>query len=523
MEQLRAWWQNLPSERKWVVAVIAGAGIGALLLAFALLGRQGNWLTLYSRLSPDDLAAASAELARVGIPYEVVEANGALRVPPEKAAQARMVLAQVGLPKTGAFSVAGFELLDQTSFATSDFLQHTNYLRALQGELARSIATLEPIAHARVHLNLPQPTVFEEQQQEPSASVVVSLRPKRSLSPAQTKAIVFLVAQAIEGLKPENIVVVDTQGNLLWEQGTAEDGLAGVSGYLQLRWQTERMIEQQLQNFLDRTLGVGKVSVKVSAEVETEKRQSESETYLPLEGTTQGVPLTQSETNETYQAQGLPNGGVAGAASNLQPAPPTPVALLGGSYTKTERKTEYRVSRRIERIEHLPGSVKRLSVSVLVPKEMSSAEQAALRQAISAAVGVDTGRGDTVVVVPVRAERALAGAPEISKERGRGLRAPKLSWWWLAAAIPVLLLTTIPFVAWRRWRRAIPPAPSLPEGTKAPPSLRPSEARPAEEGASEESAPVEKLRELARREPERLADLMRAWMTEGSTSEVFPR
>ncbi len=513
MEQLRAWWQNLPSERKGVVAVIAGVIVGALLLAFALLGRGGNWLTLYSHLSPDDLAAASTELARAGVPYEVAEANGALRVPPEKAAQARMVLAQAGLPRTGAFSVAGFELLDQTSFATSDFLQRTNYLRALQGELARSIATLEPVAHARVHLNLPQPTVFEEQKQEPSASVVVSLKPKRSLSPAQTKAIVFLVAQAIEGLKPENVVVLDTQGRLLWVQGTAEDGLAGLSGYLQLRWQTERMIEQQLQTFLDRTLGIGKVLVKVSAEVEAEKRQSESEIYLPADGTTRGVPLTQSEANETYQAQGLPNGGAAGAASNLQLAPPTPVALLGGNYTKTERRTEYRVSRRIERIEHLPGSVKRLSVSVLVPKDMTATEQANLRQAISAAVGIDTGRGDTVVVVPVRAERALAGAPEPSKERGRAPAAPKFSWWWLAAAsILVLLLTAVPFVAWRLRRRAVPPAPPLPEETEAP------TPRPAEEGV-----PVEKLRELARREPERVADLMRTWMTEGTTSEAFPR
>ena len=145
---------------------LGGAGVIGLVLAISLLGRQEAWVTLYSHLSPDDLTAASVELSRVGVPYQTRSEDGALLVPSEKVAVARMTLAQAGLPKTGAFAVKGFELLDQASLATSDFLQRTNYWRALQGELARSIATLEPIANARVHLNLPQPTVFEERQKE---------------------------------------------------------------------------------------------------------------------------------------------------------------------------------------------------------------------------------------------------------------------------------------------------------------------------------------------------------------------
>jgi len=177
MERLRAWWANLTPKQKRIVVGAGGAGIGILLVLLTLFGHQEGYVTLYSRLSPEDLAAASVELSRLGLPHQVAESEGAIKVPAGKVAQARMALAQVGLPRSGAFTVAGFELLDKTSFAASDFLQRTNYWRALQGELARSIQTLDPIASARVHLTLPQPTVFEERQKEPSASVVVALKP----------------------------------------------------------------------------------------------------------------------------------------------------------------------------------------------------------------------------------------------------------------------------------------------------------------------------------------------------------
>lgn len=177
MERLTTWWASLTPERKRVVVVAAAVGAAILLLAMVLLGRQESFVTLYSRLSPEDLTAASVELSRLGIQHQVVESEGAIKVPADKIAQARMALAQAGLPRSGAFAVAGFELLDKTSFAASDFVQRANYLRALQGELARSIMTLDPIASARVHLNLPEQTVFEEHREEPSASVVLFLKP----------------------------------------------------------------------------------------------------------------------------------------------------------------------------------------------------------------------------------------------------------------------------------------------------------------------------------------------------------
>lgn len=509
MERFATWWSNLTPERKRVVVVATGIAAAIVILSLVLLRQQEGFVTLYSKLSPEDLAAASVELSRFGLAHQVVENEGAIKVSADKVAQARMILAQAGLPRSGAFTIAGFELLDKTSFATSDFVQRTNYLRALQGELARSIMTLDPIASARVHLNLPEQTVFEERNEEPSASVVLALKPGRILSPEQTRAIAFLVSQAIEGLEPEKVVIVDTKGTLLWTGDLPSNGFGRANEYLGMRWEIERAIEQRLQNLLDRTIEPGRASVQVSVELDTNKRESESEIYMPADNSSQGIPVTHEETRETYQAQGAPATGVAGTASNLQLIPPTPVTLLGGNYTKTERKMEYRVSRRVERIEQLPGSVKRVSVAVLVKGNLTAAEQASLRQAVIAAVGLDMSRGDTVAVVPVRAEKTTV--PQT--ERRRAQQAQKLPWYWLAA-VPVLLLVAASLlVAWRRRRQKAPAAPSLSsevteEAEESPPQPVP-----------ETPHPFEQLREFAKTSPDRLADLIRSWLMEDKMRE----
>jgi len=514
VERLTSWWSNLTPEQKRVAVVAVGAAAAVILLSLVLLGRQEGFVTLYSKLSPEDLAAASVELNRLGLPHQIVESEGAIKVPSDKVAQARMALAQAGLPRSGAFTVAGFELLDKTSFATSDFVQRANYLRALQGELARSIMTLDPIASARVHLNLPEQTVFEEKREEPSASVVVALKPGRNLSPEQTRAIAFLVSQAIEGLKPENVVIVDTKGTLLWTGDLSPNGFSRASEYLGMRWEIERAIERRLQSLLDRTIGPGRASVQVSVELDTNKRESESEIYMPADNSNQGLPVTHEEVQETYQAQGAPAvAGAAGSASNLQLIPPTPVTLLGGNYTKTERKMEYRVSRKIERVEQLPGSVKRVSVAVLVKGDLTAAEQASLRQAVIAAVGLDMSRGDTVAVVPVRAEKTTV--PQI--ERRRATQAPKFPWYWLAAVPVLLLLAASLLVAWRRRRQKAPAAPSFPsEVGEVPEAEREELAQPP---APETPHPLERLREFAKASPDRVADLIRSWLMEDRMRE----
>jgi flagellar M-ring protein FliF len=283
-----------------------------------------------------------------------------------------------------------------------------------------------------------------------------------------------------------------------------------------MRWEIERAIEQRLQSLLDRTLGHGRASVQVSVELDTNKRESESEIYMPAGNSPQGIPVSHEEKQETYQAQGAPVAAPAGTASNLQLVPPTPVTLLGGNYTRTERKMEYRVSRRIERVEQLPGTVKRVSVAVLVKGELSPSEQTALRQAVMAAVGLDTSRGDTVAVVPVRFERTTVPQP---LERRGAPKAPRFSWYWLAAVPVLLLIAASLLVAWRRRRRGAPVAPSLPTEVPEAPEIPEQPASRPTPPVPEEVRSLERLREFVRSSPDRVADLIRSWLAEDGTRE----
>lgn len=505
MEWLRDWWRRLSVSQRRALLIAGGSGFIAFFVLSYLVTRREGQVVLYRHLTPEDLAASSAELSRAGIPHETREERGILLVPEGMVAHARMVLAEAGLPRTGTFPVPGFELFDRTSLMTSDFLQRTQYLRALQGELARSIMTLTPISHVRVHLTVPEPTIFEEQRQPATASVIIALKPGRLLSPSQVKAIVFLVARSVEGLRPENIVIVDTKGQLLWS-GEEGDflGLETAGAYLRLRWQVERALKQRLQRLLDETLGVGKAVAQVSVELETEKRESQSESFLPQNGQGQGVAVRERIVTESYQAKGQsPAQGVAGTTSNLQLLPPpSPPLLLGGNYTKQIQEREYRLSRKVERMEKVPGAIKRLSVSVLVKKDLSEKERGALEKAIASAVGIDPRRGDTVTLVAFRPR-------EVVKPKKRPLvkgDAPAVPFWsWFAVPLLSGLLLLSLLVAWRRRRAASPPPPQ--------PEL------PRPEVAPKRGELIESVRKIAREEPEKVAELVRAWLTQDGGGE----
>jgi flagellar M-ring protein FliF len=177
---------------------------------------------------------------------------------------------------------------------------------------------------------------------------------------------------------------------------------------------------------------------------------------------------------------------------------------------------EYRVSRRIERVEQLPGTVKRVSVAVLVKGELSPSEQTALRQAVMAAVGLDTSRGDTVAVVPVRFERTTVPQP---LERRGAPKAPRFSWYWLAAVPVLLLIAASLLVAWRRRRRGAPVAPSLPTEVPEAPEIPEQPVSPPTPPVPEEVRSLERLREFVRSSPDRVADLIRSWLTEDGARE----
>ena len=286
----------------------------------------------------------------------------------------------------------------------TDFGERLNYQRALQGELARTIAHLDSVEEARVHIALPAERLYTSEQKAPTSSVVLKLQGSQRLDAAQVRSIVHLVSGAVEGLAPESVAVLDTRGRLLSnpdDSGPGGTGLAAASNQLQLRREYERGIEAAVQSMLDGVLGPGKSVVRASAELVFESVERERETYEPAaEGN--GVLESRREFRETYR--GLGEGaavGVPGVTSNTgSSGSKVSVTRKPGAdeYEQSEVTAQYLVSRQRERRVQPPGQVKQLSLSVFIDKEADLGEVEDLSGAVAAAAGIDPARGDVVVI-----------------------------------------------------------------------------------------------------------------------------
>ncbi len=398
---------------KWQRYVVAGAAIAAFvaLLSIAFLHKGEDFGVLYSNLSSKDAAEIVKQLQAKGIPYRLEKGGKTILVPKDKVYSLRLEFAAQGLPKGG---VVGFEIFDKTNIGMTEFLEHVNYVRALQGELARTIMQLEPIQDARVLLVIPKKSVFLEEQQPPKATVVVKLKPDVDLKPDQIKAIVHLVASAVEGLKPENITVVDTKGRdltALLEKEKEDLGKVALDR-LEYRKKLERMYEKKILSMLTKALGPGKAVAKVTVELDYSKIEKLKEIYDPEN-------VVRSEQQVEEQAQGkIPGaGGIPGVESNLGPAQ----QILSGqsvNYSRKKITRNYEISKTTEKIQIPPGVIKRITASVTVDgyyekvkkgkkevevyKPLSQQELESIRKLVMAAIGYNKKRGDIVEVVNLR-------------------------------------------------------------------------------------------------------------------------
>jgi flagellar M-ring protein FliF len=403
LEPLRVIWASLG---RWTRIAIAGGAVAIALamIVFIASAARPSYAVAFSRLSEEDAGAIVAKLKEGRIPYRVTPA-GAIEVPRERVQEVRMQLAAAGLPRGGN---VGFELFNQNSFGITDFMQKLNYQRALEGELARTIQKLEPVDQARVHLALPQPSLFTDNQREPTASVVVRLKPGRKLERAQVQSIVHLLSRSVEGLKPQNVTVVDAEGTLLSGDDQPEQAVARLTaGQLEAKRTYESELEKNVQAMLDRVLGPGKASVRVNATMAWDQVETSSETYSPANRPPQ--VRSSRELSERVLTTAQP-GGVPGTDANI---PPTqePVAAPGqnrGPFERRETTTNYELSKTVEKTIKAPGAVQRLSVAVVldsaVPIEQAQVE--ALTNLVAAAVGVDQSRGDVVSVAAMPFNRA---------------------------------------------------------------------------------------------------------------------
>ncbi|MCK5071757.1 MAG: flagellar M-ring protein FliF [Desulfocapsa sp.] len=368
-----------------------------------LQGRTADFQLLYANLEQKDAAAVVSWLKGEKIDYQLKNNGKNIWIAANKLYETRLELSASNLPSGGG---VGFEVFDKQSFALTDFVQKVNYTRALQGELARTITSLKPVEATRVHLALPEKRLFKNQQKDAKASIILTLSKDSALSNDQVQGIIHLVSGSVEGLKSENISVIDSFGKIL--EGTAKpDDEERFSVEMMVFQQSlERRMEKRAQDLLDKTMGYGQAMVRITANLDFAKVEKTEELFDGEE------PVIRSEqvSNENNGSSGA--GGIPGVESNLQG---NAGGLAGGGSpsNKSTRTTNFEISKTISKTINPTGTIKSLSVSVLLadkvipPKDEESEptsetrnekELKAIEAMISSALGLDVKRGDNINV-----------------------------------------------------------------------------------------------------------------------------
>ena len=390
-----------------MVGLVAAAG-----LAWATLASAPQ-KTLFSGLADADKAAVVQSLEQANIPAHIDDGTGAVTVDEDDYSRARMLLASQGLPKAAP---GGYAILDQLPMGVSRAVEGERLRQARESELSRSIQEIDAVTEARVHLAMPEATVFVRDKAAPSASVIVKLGAGRTLSDAQVASIVNLVASSVPGMKPDAVTIVDQAGALLTRPGGRDAGGMATDERLDVQNRVEDKYRQQLQQLLTPLMGAGNFSAEVQADVNLDETQATRESYDK-----QGSLRAETGNWTGNQATAATPGGIPGALSNTpppastlqQPTPavgasgsPQPVA--GGAAPDPQKQSDtyqraYDLGREVSVTRAAPGSVKRLSVAVVLREpEKGRRTQMEINQVtelVKSAVGFDAARQDQVTVI----------------------------------------------------------------------------------------------------------------------------
>ena len=409
-EQLRQLWAQLDLRQRVVLGAVA-IGTLTVLVAMGIWASRPSYEVLYSGLSAADSGAALEHLRSEKIDYRLTNGGATIEVPRESVHEARLDLARKGLPQGGT---VGFEIFDQSGLPGTDFVNKISHLRALQGELTRTIEELREVQWARVHLVIPQPALFVEEETPPTASVVLGVLAGSRLPGAEVRAITHLVGSAVDRLDPGHVTVLDSNGNLLAPgQGDAEGAHPATltTAQLQAQRSLQEDLRRRVQTMLDHTLGPGRSIVRVWAELDFDTEETTNETVeAPVSG--EGMASRRETSEETYEGQGRGPAGTPGVSANLMEALTTTEGEAG-SFTSTQETVEYEHSRRLETRRKAPGTIKRISVAVIVDEDLSGVDLTVLEELVAAAAGVDELRDDTVTVQSMKLEALTLAEKEM--------------------------------------------------------------------------------------------------------------
>lgn len=402
---LTALWAKLSTlKRVGLVSTLALTLAGILFASVRPTSTAGDAI-LFAGLLPEDAATVVAELKTNKVPYHLEQNGATIMVPEDRVHELRLGMASLGVPRGGS---VGFEVFDKQAFGTTSFVEKLNYQRAVSGELARSISTLAAVERARVHVAVPERSLYSKSDDPPSASVVLKLRPGRELTRGQVQGIVHLVSSSIERLKPEAITIVDEQGNALWSGEDLTDGKDD-------QHELERRLAKRISDITERIVGPGRCVVSVTSELDhsyTERTEEQFDKEA-------AAIRSESKTEEEVRTDAKSPGGVAGVQGNLPGAPlngsDPGAAAQGPGKKKLSETRNFELGHVVSRTLGPKVQLRRLHVAILVdgiPEEAAPglSESSTRTAAVADAKPVATG---------TRADARIAAAKEIKKFRVR--------------------------------------------------------------------------------------------------------
>lgn len=379
------------------------------MFVMALWVQAPDFRLLYANMAEKDAAAIIEELKTRNIPYELGAGGTTIRIPSDKVHEIRIQLAAQGLPEG---SEVGLEIFEKTALGMTEFVQKLNFQRALQGELTRTIKSLESVEQVRVHLVIPEESLFLREKPQGKASVTLKIKAGRQLSESQIQGIAHVIASSVKGIPPGNVTIVDLKGNILsGAKGASQDTMMTSTNF-KFKRRLEIQLEASIKKMLEDALGTGKVIARVSAELSFDKISRTEEIYDP---DSQVVRSEQRSNESTVGA--VPPGGVPGVQA-LLPTGDTASGSAGSSAKRNKEKQtlNYEINKVVRNVVKPTGEILKLSVAVLIDGTMDENDEFQPRSAeditlyediIKSAVGFDEERGDQVKVEAVQFDRSF--------------------------------------------------------------------------------------------------------------------
>jgi flagellar M-ring protein FliF len=457
-KQLKDFYTSLTPVKRMSVLASLVVMIAAIMTISLMAGKQ-DYVVLLKEVSPEQVSSVVNVLENKKIAYQLVDSGKSVLVPRSLLASTQMVImSEIGSDNMGQ----GLELFDKQNFGTTNYEQRIRYQRALQGELVRSINTIDSISRSKVILALPEKKVFMDEGGQPTASVVVELYPGKSLSEEQVRGITFLVSNAVENMKAENVSVVDSRGKVLSKK--SDSSMADSGEMMDARKKIETHYQERVESILTRVVGDGKVIARVSAEINTKKVSFTEET---VDADKTAIKSTHSQQESVEGTRSNP-AQAAGARANLPGGDAAGATVAFNQDVKKEDKTvNYEVPKTIRNVQEQAGGVTRISIAVLVDGVVTpvkegdktvdkwqprSAEEIKRFEAIvKSAIGFDEKRGDSVKIESFQfAQADFSAVDKVSSEMYRQKMIRFILSWVLAALGLVLIYLFVirPFTSW---------------------------------------------------------------------------